>query len=269
MRRLARRSAERCEVLPACGHRLLRTSIATEPTALYTKFGDLSMQLSSQTTSPVDSGKWYLTAQTAWRRALTENASYVPARQRLLEEQYKIATFESRAERWTELEETAEKMTQLDKSYGKAFTYLAASRLALLQVASTMTLDVKQAKLVEGDIDRAMKEDPTSSQPVRFACVAAAVAGDQDAGGEQPGREEDPGRCGGGVERLPGEASERSGRIDFAGGFVLGGEAAGGRDEAAGVGGGGAAQAGKASALWRRGTSRRVIRRWRRRCWWI
>src|ERR1035437_253506 len=45
---------------------------------LYDKLGDLSLKLSARTANPVESSQRYGQAQASWRRALTENASYVP-----------------------------------------------------------------------------------------------------------------------------------------------------------------------------------------------
>src|ERR1035437_5557372 len=48
---------------------------------LYTQLGDLSMKLSAQSTDSLESTKYYRGAQDSWKRALTENAGYVPARE--------------------------------------------------------------------------------------------------------------------------------------------------------------------------------------------
>ncbi len=131
------------------------------------KVGDMAMKLSDQEKDRARAESLYLMARCSWEKALGDNPRYLPARQRLVKEDFQWAEGSAQAALWTSLAENVQKLIALSPNDATAYTYRAEARLQLLLTGAGGTGAMNDTiASIESDIKKAMQLDPKNPQPV-------------------------------------------------------------------------------------------------------
>jgi tetratricopeptide (TPR) repeat protein len=131
------------------------------------KMGDLAMKLSDEETDRAQAQSLDATARGAWQNALQEDKRFLPARQRLVKEDYDWATATNQAGNWTTLADNVQKMIELSPNDATAYVYRAQARLQLLVSGAAGAAAVEDTvAAIQSDLTKAIKLDPNNSKPV-------------------------------------------------------------------------------------------------------
>src|SRR5271170_7165454 len=137
------------------------------------KVAELSLKLSDQETDREKAQLLYVDAQRAWQQALGVNPKYLPAREKLIEEDFLFQTLLPSSGGLTRLEENADKLIELAPTYANAYLYRARARYILLVLGAggSATVNDTLAK-VQQDAQKAMDLSPNDG---RSASLLAMV----------------------------------------------------------------------------------------------
>ncbi len=159
-------------------------SHAANAAELCMKVGNMAMQLSDQEKDRSHAESLYNQARRSWEAALGEDPRYLPARQKLVAEDYQWAKGSGSAASWTKLQENVQKLIELSPNDASGYAYRGEARLQLLLLGAAGRGNVSDtAALIEGDLKKAEKLDPKNPQPVvsmaqlMWAVEAAQAAG--------------------------------------------------------------------------------------------
>ncbi len=141
--------------------------------------GDLAMKMSETEKERLRAQSLYASARQAWEMALTENPHFLPARDKLTEDQYQTAITFGQPAMWTALEQDSTKLIEISPKTAKAYAYRAEAQLELLRLgaAGGDSLDGTITS-IQRDLKKATELDPGNT---RAATLTARLLWDVQA----------------------------------------------------------------------------------------
>ncbi|HUO09586.1 MAG TPA: tetratricopeptide repeat protein [Phycisphaerae bacterium] len=150
--------------------------------ALCMKTAEMAMKLSEQQTDRDSAQQFYREARGTWQAALTINPSYLPARERILEEDYQYISAIPSAGGWTMIQENADKLIGMTPKYANGYLYRATARYQLLISGASGSVDVSDALMkVQKDLQEGLKIAPDDGRAVSLLAITNFLLADQAA----------------------------------------------------------------------------------------
>ena len=100
------------------------------------KTAEMALKLSEQQTDREAAQQFYRDAHGIWQQALIINPRYIPARERILEEDFNYVSAIHPAGGWNSIQDSSDKVIEMAPEYANAYLYRATARYQLLRLGA-------------------------------------------------------------------------------------------------------------------------------------
>ena len=136
------------------------------------KTAEMALKLSEQQTDRDAAQQFWREARGIWQEALIINPRYLPARERILEEDFNLVSAIPSAQNWTMLQESSDKLIEMAPNYANAYYYRANARFELLRFGAGGNADPNDTLLkIQKDLQDGQKLAPNDGRIVALMAV--------------------------------------------------------------------------------------------------
>ncbi|MGN6367203.1 MAG: tetratricopeptide repeat protein [Phycisphaerae bacterium] len=144
------------------------------------KTAEMALKLSEQQTDRDSAQQFWRDARGIWAQALVINPRYLPARERILEEDYNLVSAIPSTSGWTAIQESSDKVIELAPNYANAYLYRASARFQLLMSGANGNADPTQTlQNIQKDLAEAEKLAPSNGRVASLKAVTNFLRADQ------------------------------------------------------------------------------------------